>query len=243
VGYHAFGGFGIQGWVWLLGLAHAIRLRSRNAFVLATIAIGLYLFVELFPMDIGLVSSQLRYALVYRQWRFASLLTPAWVPLGGGVLAALWERNRLVAALIVAACVMIGYPDLLRNYDVLRGSQADLRESAAFIVPRSGRVFTDSFALIPLQYHLRSAEAASRLRDITTLGATNPAQGDLAIIGGRRSIELLADVWERDLPSWCRSALDTPNLLPSGWRRLLRIRGRHDLTRTHDLLILEYVGL
>ena len=241
VGYHSFAGFGLQGWLWLAGLVRAVRSRGDGVRFLAGLAVGLYLFLEFFPLNVALTDGRLQYALVYRQWRFASLLTPVWVPLGGGVLAAVWERSTAAAAVILAVCAISGWPGFVRNYDVLRGSQADMRSTAAFIRHRPERIYTDPIAVSILQDHMGSAEAAKHVRDISDLGGALPAPGDLVIAGGSRGIELLSDVWERDLPAWCLSALETPDP-PPGWRVLLRIPGRHDMTRVHDLVILQYLG-
>ncbi|MGH9371587.1 MAG: ArnT family glycosyltransferase [Vicinamibacterales bacterium] len=240
VGYYSFAGFGAHGWVWLAGLVPTVRGRSRGALVLIGLAVGLYLFVEFFPLDVRLTDGRLQYALVYRQWRFASLLTPAWVPLGGALLAWIWEKSTAAAAVVLVVTVVSGWPSFIRNYDALRGSQSDMRAVAAFIENRPEPIYTDRFAVSILQYYLGSAEHAKQLRDLSTLRGALPAKGDLVIIGGSRGIEILAEVWEADLPAWCRSALDAPDV-PPGWRLLLRIPGTEELTRLHDLLILQRV--
>lgn len=242
VGYHSLAGFGLQGWLWLAGLIRAVRSRAAGGRVLAGLAVGLYLFLEFFPLNVAVADGRLQYALVYRQWRFASFLTPAWIPLGGGVLAAAWERSTAAAAVVLAVCAISGWPALVRNYEVLRGSQADMRSTAAFIQHRPERIYTDRFAVSILQYYMGSAEAAKQVRDISALGGALPAQGDLVIIGGSRGIELLSEVWERDLPAWCPSTPEAPDSSLPGWRVLLRIPGRHDMTRVHDLLILQHLG-
>jgi hypothetical protein len=242
IGYYSFAGFGVQGWVWLSGLFLAARSKKSEARALLLIAVVLYLFIEFFPLDVRLADGRLSYALVYRQWRFASLLTPAWVPLGGAVLAWLWDKSRVAASLLLAICIVTGGPQLLRMYRVLRGSQADLRAAAAFIVTRPERVYTDGLARSTLQYYAGSASVAASISDISVLGESVPAKGALVITGGSRSIELLSAAWEPGLPTWCRALLGWPDEGLPGWRLLLRVRGRVEATRLHDLLILQYVG-
>jgi 4-amino-4-deoxy-L-arabinose transferase-like glycosyltransferase len=241
VGIYSFAAFGLHAWTWLAGLAVALCSRSREARVLAGLAVGLYLFVEFFPLDVRWADGRLQYALVYRQWRFASLLTPAWVPLGGGALTWLWNKNKTAAVVVLGACVVSVWPSFLRNHETLRGSQADLRAAAAFIRHRPEQVHTDRFAMSTLQYYV-AARGTEHLRDISLLRGALPPIGDIVVTGGSRGIELTADSWENDLPPWCRSLFAAPEFPPHGWRLLRRIGGPDNPTRRHDLLILKYVG-
>ena len=238
---HGLSGFGAAGWVWLAGLLHTLRARAFEARVLAWIAVGLYLFVELFPVDVRVADNRFQYELTYRNWRYALPMTVAWIPLGGGALTWLWNRNRSALVVVAAAVVVSGWPALARNYELLRGSQLDMRSAAAFIEGRPERIYTDYLALSALQYHVGSREGITHVSDISSLGGSLPAKGDLVITGGRRGIEIMSSAWENGLPSWCLALSSADAPLP-GWRVLLRVNGPPDHTRLHDLVIMQYVG-
>jgi hypothetical protein len=238
---HGLSGFGIYGWMWLAGLLHALRARAAEARILAWIAIGLYLFVELFPIDVRLAGERLQYVLTYRNWRYVLPITVACVPLGGAALAWLWDRSRTLALVVAAAVVVSGWPGLSRNYSLLRGSQADMRAAAAFVEHRPERIYTDYLALSALQYYAGSLERIVRVKDISSLAGSLPEKGDLVLTGGSRGIELMSSAWEKDLPAWCRDLSTAVEPLP-GWRLLLRVDGPRTQTRLHDLVILQYVG-
>ena len=238
---HGLSGFGVAGWIWVVGLMLALRARAAEARILAWMAIGLYLFVELFPVDVRLTDQRLQYVLTYRNWRYVLPITVACVPLGGAALAWLWGRSRTAVVVVMAAAVATGWPGLTRNYELLRGSQLDMRSAAAFVEQRTERVYTDYLALSALQYYVGSREGIAHVRDISSLAGSLPEKGDLVLTGGRRGIEIMSIAWEKDLPPWCRelSGLETP---PPGWRVLLRVSGPHGLTRLRDLLVLQYLG-
>ena len=56
---HGLSGFGAAGWIWLAGLLQTLRARALEARILAWMAVGLYLFVELFPVDVRVAEQRL----------------------------------------------------------------------------------------------------------------------------------------------------------------------------------------
>jgi hypothetical protein len=238
---HGLSGFGAAGWIGLVGLLQKVRARAAEARILAGIAIGLYLFVELFPIDVRFADDRLQYELTYRNWRYILPITVAWIPLGGGALGWLWAKSRPALVIAGALLLMTSWPALARNYQLLRSSQFDMRSAAAFIEGRPERIYTDYLALSALQYYVGSRDGIAQMNDISSLAGSLPGKGDLVITGGRRGIELMSSAWEKDLPSWCL-ALSSSEAPPPGWRVLLRVNGRSESTRLHDLVILQYVG-
>jgi hypothetical protein len=239
---HGLAGFGAAGWIWLAGLFHALRAKAAEVRILIWMAVGLYLFVELFPVDVRFAGDRLQYELVYRNWRYILPITVAWIPLGGGLLAWLWKRSRTALVVVGAVVVASGWPALDRNHELLRSSQADMRSAAAFVEQRPERIYTDYLALSALQYYVGSRQGVAHVRDISSLAGSLPEKGDVVVTGGSRGIELQSEAWEKDLPAWCRELSSTGTSLP-GWRVLLRVGGPRTLTRLHDLLILQYVGV
>ena len=72
---HGLSGFGVSGWIWLAGLLGWSCARRRlGARILAGMAIGLYLFVELFPVDVRLTDQggSNTSSVTYRNWRYVS---------------------------------------------------------------------------------------------------------------------------------------------------------------------------
>jgi hypothetical protein len=158
------------------------------------------------------------------------------------LLAWLWKRSRTALVVVGAVVVASGWPALDRNHELLRSSQADMRSAAAFVEQRPERIYTDYLALSALQYYVGSRQGVAHVRDISSLAGSLPEKGDVVVTGGSRGIELQSEAWEKDLPAWCRELSSTGTSLP-GWRVLLRVGGPRTLTRLHDLLILQYVGV
>jgi hypothetical protein len=222
---------------WLFAAAAAFALVRRRLAPLALLALGLFLYLDFGPIriDVSWSPFEIRYFMVFKQERFALLLTAPCVVLAASFIAAIGQRSRVAGALVLAVVAVTSLGAIVRTRAVYRAGLADLRVATAHILNHpERRYFGDFWAVTHVA--IFSRHRAANVHVLDAGAAPTDVRGACVMLGGSRGVELLADYVAAALPPFARQPLVT-GAAPDDWMLVMLLDGPRTEFRRWDFRI------
>jgi len=240
-GYSAYqlSGFGLYYYLILGGAALVLAKREASGRILLAWLALVYLYFELAPLHVSSQDGVLVYRGIYKQLHYLSVLTPAALPFAGRALAALWNLSRYLGAGLLSVVVLSSLPALRHDYQVLRGSQADLRTAAGYLESSQKTIWSDHLALDNLKFYLGGRASQMSLRELSRASQPSAIEDGYVLLGGSRGIEIVSRAVLDGIPEWAREITRNADHAPPGWRKVLTVPGPRNECREFDLVVFE----
>jgi hypothetical protein len=227
--------FGLFFWLFLAAAAYAL-VRRRLA-PLALLAIGLFLYLDFGPIRLEWSTTpiDLRYFMVFKQERFALLLTAPSIVLAASLVAAIGRKSRVLAALVLIVVAATSGVAIARTRAVYRGGLADLRAATTHVLAHPDRRYLGDHWAVE---HVRifSRHRAGNVQVLDARATPADPSGACLMLGGSRGVELLADYVTATLPPFARDVLVT-GAAPADWRLVMLVDGPRSDFRRWDFRI------
>jgi 4-amino-4-deoxy-L-arabinose transferase-like glycosyltransferase len=180
----------------------------------------------------------LHYYLIAHRPRYLLMLLPPLCVLLGYLISEIKGRSRLATLVLLA--VLAG-PSLYRaiyNHRFYRGSLADLRQSARFLLERNAEdVFTDPWGKEQLLF-FTGDRLSVRVLDKERV----PESGSWVVLGGSRGFDLASTDVAAVIPEPYRKIHLDPATAPETWEQVYTIKGPRQAARVNDLVIFRVRG-
>jgi 4-amino-4-deoxy-L-arabinose transferase-like glycosyltransferase len=227
--------FGLFFWMFAAA-ALASVVRRRNALLLF-LAVGLFFYLDFgaIRLDLSWSPPVLRYFMVFKQERFALLITAPCLVLAAWLIAALGRRSRVAAAVVLMVLVATSVAAIARTRATYRAGLSDLRTATAHILQHPDRRYLGDFWAVE-HVKIFSRYRATNAQVLDARATPADLSGACLMLGGSRGVELMSDYVASALPAFARQLLETGERLP-GWSNELSIPGEVRAYRLRDFRI------
>jgi hypothetical protein len=209
----------------------------RQNLLLATLAVGLFLYLEFGPLGFSVDTSngEMHYRMVFKQLRFLLMLTAPLMVMAACLLVAIGRKQPVTALILVVGLASTSLTAVAQSRDHYRSGLSDLRAAAAEVQSNPQRpYFGDLWAVLHLKMFTRYQTSNLAILDAGT--NLDGVKGACLVLGGSRGVELLAAYVESTLPAFARAVLEN-GAAPAGWVLVKEIKGEPSPQRQHDLKI------
>lgn len=220
---------------YLFAASAAFCLVRGYSRLLVGLAVALFLYLDFGPIRLNLTWSpfELRYFMVFKQERFALLLTGPCLVLSACLLAAVGRRSRIAAIILLAVLFSTSLAAIVQTRAAYRGGLADLRAATTYILEHPGQRYLGDFWAVE---HVRifSRYRAKNVQVLDARATLADAAGSCLMLGGSRGVELMPGYVASSLPAFARDMLQD---LPPGWTQVMASTGAQSAYRERDFTI------